>query len=115
MLTYSRPDALKPDWITITKIIDMAIGISQRRIDEHNLEVLITLALVFGTYSLALHLHLSGPIAVVVSWVFEWTAEGVTRDSGSEPGAAAPGPDDRRTESSAVEGKSAILRAKDHF
>ena len=34
MLTYSRPDALKPDWITIDKVIDMAISISQRRLDE---------------------------------------------------------------------------------
>ncbi len=43
---------------------------AMRRIDEHNLEVLITLALVFGTYALALALHLSGPIAVVVSGLF---------------------------------------------
>ncbi|MEM8687833.1 MAG: sodium:proton antiporter [Pseudomonadota bacterium] len=43
---------------------------AMRRIDEHNLEVLITLALVFGTYALALQFHLSGPIAVVVSGLF---------------------------------------------
>lgn len=36
-------------------------------IDEHNLEVLITLALVTLTYSAALALHISGPIAVVVA------------------------------------------------
>ncbi|NKB48932.1 MAG: sodium:proton antiporter [Alphaproteobacteria bacterium] len=36
-------------------------------IDEHNLEVLITLALVTLTYSIALALHISGPIAVVVA------------------------------------------------
>jgi CPA1 family monovalent cation:H+ antiporter len=36
-------------------------------IDEHNLEVLITLALVTLTYSAATALHLSGPIAVVVA------------------------------------------------
>jgi CPA1 family monovalent cation:H+ antiporter len=36
-------------------------------IDEHNLEVLITLALVTLTYSVALALHISGPIAVVVA------------------------------------------------
>jgi len=36
-------------------------------IDEHNLEVLITLALVTLTYSVALALHVSGPIAVVVA------------------------------------------------
>ncbi|MGI9483938.1 MAG: cation:proton antiporter [Hyphomicrobiales bacterium] len=43
---------------------------AMRRIDEHNLEVLITLALVCGTYALALHLHMSGPIAVVVAGLF---------------------------------------------
>jgi CPA1 family monovalent cation:H+ antiporter len=36
-------------------------------IDEHNLEVIITLALVMGTYGIAAALHLSGPIAVVVA------------------------------------------------
>lgn len=41
--------------------------IAMRSIDEHNLEVLITLALVTGAYSIALHLHLSGPIAMVVA------------------------------------------------
>lgn len=39
-------------------------------IDEHNLEVLITLALVMGTYALALQIHVSGPIAMVVSGLF---------------------------------------------
>jgi len=43
---------------------------AMRVIDEHNLEVLITLALVFCTYALALHLHISGPIAVVVAGLF---------------------------------------------
>jgi len=38
-----------------------------KRIDEHNIEVLITLALVFGTYALAMRLHISGPIAMVVA------------------------------------------------
>ncbi len=38
-----------------------------RALDEHNLEVLITLALVAGAYAVALHLHVSGPIAVVVA------------------------------------------------
>ncbi len=38
-----------------------------RALDEHNLEVLITLALVAGAYAAALHLHISGPIAVVVA------------------------------------------------
>jgi CPA1 family monovalent cation:H+ antiporter len=44
--------------------------LAMRAIDEHNLEVLITLALVMGTYSLALRLHLSGPIAMVVAGLF---------------------------------------------
>ncbi len=38
-----------------------------KSIDEHVLEVLITLALVMGGYSLALHLHLSGPVAMAVA------------------------------------------------
>jgi len=41
--------------------------VAMRSIDEHNLEVMITIALVAGTYSVALHLHLSGPIAVVIA------------------------------------------------
>ncbi len=36
-------------------------------IDEHNLEVLITLAVVMVTYAVALRLHMSGPIAMVVA------------------------------------------------
>ncbi len=40
---------------------------AMRRIDEHNIEVLITLALVFATYAIALRLHVSGPIAMVVA------------------------------------------------
>ncbi|MBT3396600.1 MAG: sodium:proton antiporter, partial [Alphaproteobacteria bacterium] len=39
-------------------------------IDEPSLEVLITLALVMGTYALALSLHMSGPIAMVVAGLF---------------------------------------------
>jgi len=39
-------------------------------IDEHNLEVLITLALVMVTYVVALRLHMSGPIAMVVGGLF---------------------------------------------
>ncbi len=38
-----------------------------KSIDEHNLEVLITLALVMLTYGVAAALHFSGPIAVVVA------------------------------------------------
>jgi CPA1 family monovalent cation:H+ antiporter len=40
---------------------------AMRRIDEYGLEVLLTLALVMGTYALAHKLHMSGPIAVVVA------------------------------------------------
>ncbi|MBT3359309.1 MAG: sodium:proton antiporter [Rhodospirillales bacterium] len=39
-------------------------------IDESSLEVLITLALVMVTYALALALHMSGPIAMVVAGLF---------------------------------------------
>jgi CPA1 family monovalent cation:H+ antiporter len=39
-------------------------------IDEHNLEVLITLATVMVTYTLAIRLHMSGPIAMVVAGLF---------------------------------------------
>jgi len=41
-----------------------------RAIDDHTVEVLITLALVMGSYSLARALHISGPIAVVVAGLF---------------------------------------------
>ena len=36
-------------------------------IDNYQVEVLLTLALVLGGYSLAMALHISGPIAVVVA------------------------------------------------
>jgi CPA1 family monovalent cation:H+ antiporter len=39
-------------------------------IDDPSLEVLITLALVMVTYALALSLHMSGPIAMVVAGLF---------------------------------------------
>ncbi len=38
-----------------------------KSIDEHNLEVMITLALVMATYGIATALHLSGPLAVVIA------------------------------------------------
>lgn len=41
-----------------------------KSIDEHNLEVLITLALVMLTYTVAFSIHVSGPIAVVVAGLF---------------------------------------------
>jgi CPA1 family monovalent cation:H+ antiporter len=39
-------------------------------IDQYQVEILITLAVVLGGYSLALALHLSGPIAMVVAGLF---------------------------------------------
>ena len=38
-----------------------------RAVDDYQVEVLITLALVTGGYSLAQHLHISGPIAIVIA------------------------------------------------
>ena len=43
--------------------------LAMRSIRDHPLEVLISLALVTGTYALAEQLHISGPIAVVVAGV----------------------------------------------
>lgn len=40
---------------------------AMRLIDEHNLEVMITLSLVMGTYAIASLIHVSGPIAMVVA------------------------------------------------
>lgn len=41
-----------------------------RRIDNYEVEVMITLALVMGGYSLASFLHFSGPLAMVVAGLF---------------------------------------------
>jgi CPA1 family monovalent cation:H+ antiporter len=38
-----------------------------RRVDDYNLELILSLALATGTYSLASDLHMSGPIAVVMA------------------------------------------------
>jgi CPA1 family monovalent cation:H+ antiporter len=43
---------------------------AMRRLDEHNVELMISLALVTATYSLAQALEMSGPIAVVVAGLF---------------------------------------------
>ena len=40
---------------------------AMKSIDEHNLEVLITLSLVMLTYAVAFAIHVSGPLAVVVA------------------------------------------------
>lgn len=41
MLSYSRPDALKPEWIDIGKLLQTAVGISQRRIDQLGVDLLM--------------------------------------------------------------------------
>ena len=40
---------------------------AMRLIDDYAIEVLISLALVTGTYALALHLHVSGPLSMVAA------------------------------------------------
>lgn len=54
-------------------VLGLVTGIAaywmMRTLDEHIVEVMITLALVAGTYALAMRLHVSGPIAVVVAGV----------------------------------------------
>ncbi len=46
---------------------------AMRRIDEYNVELMISLALVAATYSLAQTMQMSGPIAVVVAGLFMGT------------------------------------------
>ncbi|MEM7241384.1 MAG: sodium:proton antiporter [Pseudomonadota bacterium] len=41
-----------------------------RRVDDYALEVLLSLALAFGGYQLAVYLHMSGPIMAVVAGLF---------------------------------------------
>ena len=71
--------ALDVAWLFIVEVLGGAVlGFAfgllafamMRALDEHNLEIMITLALVTGTYAAALHLHLSGPIAIVVAGLF---------------------------------------------
>jgi CPA1 family monovalent cation:H+ antiporter len=38
-----------------------------KRVDDYNLEILLTVALVLGGFTLAQHLHVSGPLAMVVA------------------------------------------------
>lgn len=55
-------------------LLGMAAGYigyrAMSQIDEHHLEVLLTLAMVMVTYAVAIRLHLSGPIAMVVAGLF---------------------------------------------
>ena len=39
MLAYSRPDALKPEWINIDKTIDAAINLVQKKISDSDLSI----------------------------------------------------------------------------
>ncbi|QYZ65097.1 MAG: histidine kinase [Gammaproteobacteria bacterium (ex Lamellibrachia satsuma)] len=39
MLTYSRPDAINPEWISLEKVIDTAVGLAQRKIEEHGVNL----------------------------------------------------------------------------
>jgi CPA1 family monovalent cation:H+ antiporter len=52
-------------------VFGLAIGwlgfVAMRGIDEHNLEVLITMAMVMGGYALAQAIHVSGPVAMAVA------------------------------------------------
>lgn len=52
-------------------VFGLVIGYSAyvliKSIDNYQVEVLLTLALVLGGYALAIHLHVSGPIAMVVA------------------------------------------------
>jgi len=39
ILTFSKPDAMKPEWIDIERVMDMAISLSQRRLEQANVEL----------------------------------------------------------------------------
>ncbi len=43
---------------------------TMKAIDDYHLEILVTLSLVMGTYSVASFLHVSGPLAVVIAGLF---------------------------------------------
>jgi signal transduction histidine kinase len=34
MLTFSRPDALSPEWISVDKVLEGAIGVAQKKIEQ---------------------------------------------------------------------------------
>ena len=48
-------------------VLGYGVFLLMRRIDDYTVEVLLTLALVVGGFSLAQHLHISGPITMVVA------------------------------------------------
>ena len=39
LLTYSRPDALEPEWLSIDKLLDAAILLAQKPVEEHRVQV----------------------------------------------------------------------------
>ena len=51
-------------------VVGVIVVRAMQAIDDYPVEILITLALVTGLYALALRLHVSGPIAVVVAGLF---------------------------------------------
>jgi len=40
LLQFSRPDALQPEWLSINKLLDMAIGTTQKVIQEQGIKVI---------------------------------------------------------------------------
>ena len=48
-------------------VIGGAVYLLLKMVDEHNLEILLTLALVMGGYALAHKIHVSGPVAMAVA------------------------------------------------
>ncbi|MEA3278252.1 MAG: PAS domain S-box protein [Pseudomonadota bacterium] len=41
MLTFSRPDALSPEWISVDKLLEGAIGVAQKKIEQSGARVLV--------------------------------------------------------------------------
>ncbi|OGA53723.1 MAG: hypothetical protein A3F74_04870 [Betaproteobacteria bacterium RIFCSPLOWO2_12_FULL_62_58] len=39
LLSYSLPDALKPEWLNVDKLLDTAVMLSQKQIEEHGVRV----------------------------------------------------------------------------
>jgi len=39
LLTCSRPDTLNPEWLAIDKLLDTAIGLAQKKVDEYGVKI----------------------------------------------------------------------------
>jgi CPA1 family monovalent cation:H+ antiporter len=74
-----HPSFADGSWLFLREVIGgLLLGIATgllsywmlKGIDEYQVEILITLALVMGTYAAAAALHASGPLAVVVAGLF---------------------------------------------